>query len=94
MLIVTLLVLGIGFLHNIMNLLLDVMDALNKFGFPISLGLSMGGIFLCNCNGQSYTNGGQWLEHQAHLKRAMANRVVEGYVVSMLNISKDFIPCA
>jgi hypothetical protein len=94
MLIVALLVLGIGFLHNIMNLLLDVLDALNKFGFPINLGLSMGGLFLCDCNGKSYVNGGQWLEPQAHLKRVVANRVVEGSVVAMLNIRKDFIPCA
>jgi hypothetical protein len=62
MLIVVLLVLGIGFLHNIMNLLLDVMDALKKFGFPISLYLSMGGLFMCIYNGQSYDNGGQWLK--------------------------------
>jgi hypothetical protein len=33
MLIVALLVLGIGFMHNIMNFLLGVLDVLNKFGF-------------------------------------------------------------
>jgi hypothetical protein len=71
------LVLGIDFLQNIMKLLLDVLDPLNKFGFLISLGMSMGGLFLCNYNGQSYVSGGQWLEPQAHLKRAVANRVVE-----------------
>jgi hypothetical protein len=37
MLIVALIVLGVGFLHNIMNLLLDVLDFLNKFGFSIDL---------------------------------------------------------
>jgi hypothetical protein len=37
MLIMALLVLGIGFLHNIMSLLFDVLDALNKFGFSINL---------------------------------------------------------
>jgi hypothetical protein len=37
---------------------------------------------------------GQWLEPQAHLKRVVANRVMEGFVVAMLNIRKDFIPCA
>jgi hypothetical protein len=36
---------------------------------------SMGGLFLCSCNGKSYVNGGQWLEPQAHLKRVVANRV-------------------
>jgi hypothetical protein len=93
MLIVVLLVLGIGFLQNIMNLLLDVLDSFNKFGYLINLGLSMGGLFLCNCNGKSYVNGGQWMEPQAHLKRVVANRVVEGSVVAMLNIRKDLIPC-
>jgi hypothetical protein len=94
MLILALLVLGIGFLQNIMNLLLDVLDSLKIFGCLISLGLSMGGLFLCSCNGQSYVNGGQWLEPQAHLKRVVANRFVEGSIVAMLNIRKDFIPCA
>jgi hypothetical protein len=64
-----------------------------KFGYSINLILSMGGLFLCNCNGKSYVNGGQWLEPQAHLKRVVANRVVEGSVVAMLNIRKDLIPC-
>jgi hypothetical protein len=59
MFIMALLVLGIGFLHNLMNLLLDVLGALNKFCFPISLFPSKGGIFLCDCNGKSYVNGGQ-----------------------------------
>ena len=94
MLIVALLVLGIGFLHNIMNLLLDVLDVLNKFGCPISLGLGMGGLFLFDYNGNSYVNGGQWLEPQTHLKRVVANRVVEGSIVAMLIIRKNFIPCA
>jgi hypothetical protein len=93
MLIVELLVLGIGFMHTIMNLLLDVLDVLNKFGFLINLSLSMGGLFMCEYSGQSYINGGQWLEPKAHLKSYVANRVVEGYVVAMLNIRKDFIPC-
>jgi hypothetical protein len=31
---------------------------------------------------------------QEHLKRAMVNRVVEGYVVFVLKIRKDLIPCA
>jgi hypothetical protein len=93
MLIVALLVLSIIFLKNIMNLLLDVLDSLKKIGFSISLGMSMGGLFLCNFNGKSYANGDQWLELQAHLKRVTANKVVEGSVVAMLNIRKDFIPC-
>jgi hypothetical protein len=76
-----------------MNLLLDVSDSLKKLGYSISLGLSMGGLFLCSYNGQIYVNGGQWLEPQTHLKRVVANRVVEGYFVAMLNTRKTFIPC-
>ena len=91
-LIMALLVPRIRFLHNIRNSLLDVLDSLNKFGFSISLDMSMGGLFLCNYNGQSYVNRGQWLEPQAHLKRIVANKVVEGSIVAMLNIRKDFIP--
>jgi hypothetical protein len=77
-----------------MKLLLDVLDSLKKFGCSVSLSLSMGRLFLCSCNGKSYVNGGQWLEPQAHLKRDVANRDVEGSVVAMLNIRKDCIPCA
>jgi hypothetical protein len=55
--------------------------------------MSMGGLFLCNYNGKSYVNGGQWLEPQAHLKRVVANRDVEGSVVVMFNIRKVLIPC-
>jgi hypothetical protein len=67
--------------------------SLKNFGCLISLSKSMGGIFLCSCNGQSYINGGQWLEPQEHLKRVVENRVVEGFVVAMLNIRNAFIPC-
>jgi hypothetical protein len=94
MLIVVLLIHGIGFMQNIMILLLDVMDSFNEFGFLINLGLSMGGILSCDCNGQSYVNGGQWMEPQGHLKRVVANRSVEGSIVAMLKIRKALIPCA
>jgi hypothetical protein len=89
-----LLILGIGFLQNIMNLLLDVLDFLNKYGFSINLGISMGGLFLCSYNVQSYISGVQWLEPQERLKRVIFSRYVEGSVVAMLNIRKDFIPYA
>jgi hypothetical protein len=94
MLIMALIVLGIGFLQNIMNLLLDVMDSFKKFGYSINFDLSMGGLFLGSYNGKSYVHGGQWLESQAHLKRAMTNISMEGSVVAMLNIRKNLIPCA
>jgi hypothetical protein len=93
MLIMALLVLGIGFLQNITNLLLYVLDSFNKFGCSTSLDFSMGIFFMCNYNGYIYVNGGQWLEPQAHLKRVVANRTVEGSIVAMLNTRKALIPC-
>jgi len=81
MLIVVLLLLSIGFIHNIMNLFLDVLDVLKKFGFPISLCLIIERLFLCSYNGKSYVNGGQWLKSQEYLKSVVANRVVEGSVI-------------
>jgi hypothetical protein len=84
MLIMVLLVLRIGFLQNIMKLLLDVLDPLNKFGCLIILSLIMGGLLLCRCNGKIYINGSQWMEPQTHLKRDVANIVVEGSIVAML----------
>ena len=59
MFIMALLVLEIGFLQNIMNLLLDALDWFEKFGCSINLSLSMGGLFLCNYNGKNYVNGAQ-----------------------------------
>lgn len=50
-----------------MELLVDVMDPFNKFGFPINLDLIMGIFFLCGCKGWSYINWGQWLKCQAHI---------------------------
>jgi hypothetical protein len=40
MLTMALLVLGIGFLQNIMNLSFDVLDPFNKFGFSINVGVN------------------------------------------------------
>jgi hypothetical protein len=72
---------------------LDVLDSYNKFGLLINLGLSMEGLFMCNFNKQSYVNGGHCLEPQAHLKRVVANRFMEGYIIVMLNIRETLIPC-
>jgi hypothetical protein len=93
LLIVVLLGLGIGVLQNIMNLLLDAVDPFNKFGFSMNLGMNMGGLFLCSCNGKNYANYIQWLEPQKHLKTDVANRFVNRFVVAMLNIRKVLIPC-
>jgi hypothetical protein len=88
MLVMSLLILGIGFLQDIMNLLLDVLDLFKKIGYHICLGLRMGILFMCICNEKSYINGGQWMEF---MKRVVSNRYVEGSIVSMFNKWKTLI---
>ena len=93
MLIMVLLVLGIQFLQNIMDLLSDVMNILNEPGGFVSLCVSMRGFSLCGCKGKSYINGAQWLKSQAYLKRVVANRAVNSSIAVVLHIGKVFIPC-
>jgi hypothetical protein len=42
-----LLVLSIGFMQNLMDLLVDMMNPLNKFGGFFSLKINMGRVCLC-----------------------------------------------
>ena len=93
MLIMALLVLGIGFLQNIMNLLSDVLNLFNKPSGFVSLCVSMRGFDLCGCKGKSYINGTQRLKSQAYLKWDMANRVVNRSFVVVLHIGNVVIPC-
>ena len=65
MLIMVLLVLGIGFLQNTMELLLDVLNLFNELGGFFSLYVSMRGFGLCGCKGKSYISGAQWLKSEA-----------------------------
>ena len=67
MLIMVLLVLGIGFLQNIMHLLSDVLNLFNEPGGFVGLYVSMRGFGLCVCKGKSYINGAQWLKSHAYL---------------------------
>ena len=92
--IMALLVLGIGFLQNIMDLLLDVLNLFNEPGGFIGLYVSMRGFGLCGCKGKSYINGAQWLKSQAYLKWEIASRVLNRYVLALLHIRKVVIPCA
>ena len=94
MLIMSLLVLGIGFLQNIMDLLTNVLNPFSKFGFLTSHDLSMDAFFPCGCKGQNSINWGQRLKPQAHLKRAMAIKAMKDPIVVVLNIRKVVIPCA
>jgi hypothetical protein len=57
MLIMALLVLGIVFLQNIIDLLLDVLNIFNELGGFVNLYVSMRGFILCGYKGKSYING-------------------------------------
>ena len=94
MLIMALLVLGIGFLQNIMDLLSDVLNIFNEPGGFISLCGSMRRFNLCGCKWKSYVNGAQWLKYQAYLKWAMASRAMNRSIIANLHIRKVVIPCA
>ena len=94
MLIMVLLVLGIAFLQNIMDLLSDVLNLFNEPGGFVNLCVSMRRFRLCGCKGKRYNNGSQWLKSQAYLKHVVANRVVNSSVVVVLHIRKVVIPCA
>ena len=94
MLIMALLVLGIGFLQNIMDLLSDVLNRFNEPGGFVSLYVRMRRFGLRGCKGKSYINGAQWLKSQAYLKWVVASRVANSSGVAMLHIRKVIILCA
>jgi hypothetical protein len=93
MLVIAILIRDISLLRDIMNLLLEVLDPFKKFGCFFFLNQSMGRLQWRIWNGQSYINGGQWIETQAHLKRVVANRVVEGSLIATLNKWEPLAPC-
>lgn len=88
MLIMSQLIFGIRFLQNIMNMLFDMSNLFNKFGFSIYLGLSI----LCRCNRWSYVTWGQYMEPHVYLKRVVSNRIVKRSFIAKLNIRKDWMP--
>ena len=94
MLIMALLVFGIGFFQNFMDLLSDVLNLFNEHGGFVSLYVSVRGFNLCGCKGKSYINGAQWLKSQAYLKWVVASRAMNSSIVAMLNIKKVVIPHA
>ena len=88
-----LLVRSIGFLQNIMDLLLDVLNIFNEPGGFVGIYVSMRIFSLCLCEGKSYINGAQWLKSQAYLKQVVASRTMDSSIVAMLHIKKVVIPC-
>ena len=67
-LIMALLVLGIGFLQNIMDLFSDVLNLFNEPGYFVNLCVILRRVILCGFKGKSYIYGVQWLKTQANLK--------------------------
>ena len=72
MLIMSLLVLRIVFIQYVMNLLVDVINALNEFVLFVSFKLDMSQVNLSSRKWHGYVNGTYWLESQAHLKVVVA----------------------
>ena len=89
-----LLVLGIGFLQNIMDLLLDVLNPFNEPRLFFGLCVSMRRVGLCGFKGKIYINGAQWLKPQSNLKRVVASLAMNSLVVVVLHIRKVVIPHA
>ena len=94
MLIMALLVLGIDFLQNIMDLFSDVLNIFNEPDGFIMLCVSMRRFSLFGYNGKSYINGDQLLKSQACMKWVVASRDVNSLVVVVFHIRKNSIPCA
>ena len=93
MLIMVLLVLGIGFLQNIMDLLSDVLNVFNEPSSFVSLCVTMRGFSLCGCKGKGYIYGAQCLKSWAYMKWVVASRDVNRSIVVVLHIRKVVLPC-
>jgi hypothetical protein len=88
-----LLVLSIGFLQNLLDLLVDVLNPLNESGGFVDRRLIMGRVCLCGGKRKCNINGSQGLESQPHLKWAMVGGAMESPVVTVLNIGETLVPC-
>jgi hypothetical protein len=93
MLIMVLLVLSIGFLQNILDLLVDVMNPINESGGFVDRKMIMGRFYLCGDKRKCNINGSQGLESQTDLKWAMVGGAMEIPFVTMLNIGETLVPC-
>jgi hypothetical protein len=92
-LIMALLVLRIGFLQNLLDLLADVLNPLNKSGGFVDHRLIRGRVCLCDGKRKCNFNGSQALESQTHLKWAMAGGTMDSPVVIVLDIWETLVPC-
>jgi hypothetical protein len=91
MLIMSLLVLSIGFLQNLMDMLSELLNSLNEYGGFVGFRMNMGRFFLCGGKRYCNINGTQGLESQPHLKCDVVGGVMESPVVVVLNIGETFI---
>jgi hypothetical protein len=88
-----LVVLSIRFMKNLLDLLADVLNPLNKSGGFFDRRLIRGIFFLCGGKRKCNINGSQGLESQTHLNWAMVGGTMEGPAVTMLDISETLVPC-
>jgi hypothetical protein len=86
MLIMVFLVLSIGFLQNILDLLVDVLNPLNEYSGFVDCRLIRGRLFLCGGKRKCNINGSQGLEARTNLKWAMVGVTMESLVVIVLDI--------
>ena len=62
MLFMALLILGIGFLQDVMDLFLNVLNSFNEFGCSVPLYVQLGRVVMCRCKWEGDINGSQGLE--------------------------------
>lgn len=93
MMIMALLVLSIGSFQYIMDLLADVLNALNEVVSPFSFGLHVSRVYPSCCKWYGHINGAYWLQFEPYLKGVVAYWAVESSIVAVLDIAETFIPC-
>jgi hypothetical protein len=90
---VALLVLCIGFVKNLLDLLVDVMNPLDE---PSGFGdhrLVRGRVYMCGGKRKCNIKGSQGLESQTHLKWVVADGTMESHIVAVLDIWETLVPC-
>ena len=92
--IMSFLVLGIGLLQDAVNLLVDVLNAFNKYGFLISLRQYMCVFCLCSHMRHGNINQTLSLKSQTHFKGTVTSRDMEKSVIIVLLIGMSLIPCS
>ena len=93
MLIMALLILGISFLQDVLDLFTNVLNSFNEPGCSFHLCVLMGRVSLCGCKWEGNINGSQGLEFEAYLKSVVSNRAMNASIVTVWNIQKTIIPC-